>query len=106
MRVLQVRVRLYAAFVPTRSAAIEALRMADHVLQIDAAERLSEFLLGGRENRKHDFGEQLRIRLRLKCVDRFGGAENIVCRYAAELARKLITSMGTADALEDAPAHQ
>ena len=77
----------------------------DHVVETDAAERLSEFLLGGRENRKHDFGDELRIRLLFGCVDR-GGAKNIVCRYAAALARKLVAAMRAADALEDALAHQ
>ena len=41
----------------------------DHVVQTDAAQRLSEFLLGGRENRKHDFG-----------------AQNIVCRHVTAFA--------------------
>ncbi len=100
VRVLQVGVRLYAA-----SVAIEG-RMADHVLQIDAAERLSEFLLSGGQNRKHDFDDQLRVRLLFGCVDRSGGAKNIVCRYAAALARKLITAARTADALEDSIAHE
>jgi len=79
--------------------------MADHVLQIDAAERLSEFLLGG-QNRKHDFDDQLRVRLLFGCVDRSGGAKNIVCRYGAALARKLITAVRTAAALEDSIAHE
>ena len=38
--------------------------------------------------------------------DRAGGAQNIVCRHAAAFARKLITAMRAADALEDAVAHQ
>ena len=80
--------------------------MADHVLQIDAAERLSEFLLGGGQNRKHDFDDQLRVRLHFGCVDRSGGAKNIVCRYGAALARKLITAVRTAAALEDSIAHE
>ena len=78
----------------------------DHVVQTDAAQRLSEFLLGGRENWKHDFGDELRVRLLFGCVDRSCGAKNIVCRYAAALARKLIAAVRTADALEDALVHQ
>jgi len=42
---LQVDVRLYAAFVSTRSVAIEGCTV-DHVVQTDTAQRLSELLLG------------------------------------------------------------
>jgi hypothetical protein len=79
--------------------------VADHILQIDAAERLSEFLLSGAQNREHDFDDQLRVRLFFGWVDRSGGAKYIVCRYTAALARELITAVRTADALEDAFAH-
>ena len=41
----QVDVRLYAAFVATRSVAIEGCTV-DHVVQTNTAQRLSEFLLG------------------------------------------------------------
>jgi hypothetical protein len=39
-------------------------------------------------------------------VDGASGAQNVVCRYVAALARKFITAMRAADALEDAVAHQ
>ena len=45
MRCLQADVRLYAAFAATRSIAIEGCKV-DHVFQTDAAQRLSELLLG------------------------------------------------------------
>ena len=51
-----------------------------------------KFPLGGQQNRKHDFDDQLRVRLLFGCLDRSGGAKNVVCRYAAALARKLITA--------------
>ena len=66
----------------------------DDVVEVDAAERLSEFLLGIGENRKHDFGDELRVRLLYGFVDGAGGAQNIVCRHATAFARKLITAMG------------
>ena len=102
---LQVGVRLYATFVPTRSVAIEG-RMAHHVVQIDAAKRLSEFLLSGRQNRKYDFNDQFRLRLLFGCVDRSGGPKNVGCCYAVALASKPITAAGTTKALEDTVARQ
>jgi hypothetical protein len=39
-------------------------------------------------------------------LDRAGGAQDIVCRHATAFARKFITAIRAADALEDAVAHQ
>jgi hypothetical protein len=39
-------------------------------------------------------------------MDGPGGAENIVCRHAAAVARKFIAAIWAADALENAVAHQ
>ena len=77
----------------------------DHVIESDAAEGLSEFLLGGRENRKHDLRDELRVRL-LSGVDCADGAQNIVCRHPTAFARKFITAMRAPVGLEDAFAHQ
>ena len=55
---------------------------------------------------EHDFFHQLRVRFFFGLVDRSNGAKNIVCRYVTALARKLITAVRTADALEDAIAHE
>ena len=79
--------------------------MLDDVVHSDTAQRLSEFLLGIREKRKHDFDDELRVRLLYGFVD-VAGAQNIVCRHATAFARKLITAVRAADALEDAAVHQ
>ena len=77
----------------------------DHVVETNAAERPSEFLLGGYRTgsttlaTSSEFGSS---RLRGLCRR----AKNIVCRHAAAFARKFITAMRAADALEDAVAHQ
>ena len=62
----------------------QAFGMARHVVQIDAAERLSEFLLGSGQSRKHDFDDTTPSSApRRLAVDRSGGAQNVVGRYAA-----------------------
>jgi len=81
------------------AAAVEALGVARHVVQIDLAERQPERLLGGRQYRQHDFGDELGIRLLHHVVDRAGGTQNIVCGYALALARKLVAAVRSADAL-------
>ena len=67
----------------------------DHVVQTDAAERTGSTTSAT----SSEFGSS-------SAVDRSCGAKNIVCRYAAALARKLIAAVRTADALEDALVHQ
>ena len=92
------------AFVMLRSVSIESC--TDHIVKGNAAQRLSTFLFGGRQHRQHDFNDQLRLRLLIGCVDRSGGPKNFVDCHAMAFARKLITTLRAADALEDAAAHQ
>src|SRR5262249_22831527 len=53
-----------------------------------------------------DFFDQLGARLRFDFVYRAGGVQNIVRRYAAAFARKLVAAARTADALENTVADQ
>src|ERR1700722_14435577 len=51
------------------AVAVETLGMARHVVQIDLAERQPESLLGGRQDRQHDVGDKLGIRLLGHIID-------------------------------------
>src|ERR1700734_1622334 len=86
--------------------AVETFGMARHVVQTDAAQRQAKLLLSGRQNRKHDFGDEFGVRPLAGFVHRAGGAQNVVRRHAAAFTRQLITAMRATDALEDADAHQ
>jgi hypothetical protein len=61
--------------------------VADHIVQIDAAERLSEFLLSGAQNREHDCDDQLRVRLFFGWVDHSGGEVYRLPLYRCARAR-------------------
>ena len=80
--------------------------MLDHIVQTDTAQRLSEFLLGNRENRKHDFNDQFGLQLVFGCVDRPGSPKHVIDRHAMALDHKFITTMRAADALKNAAVDQ
>jgi hypothetical protein len=56
--------------------------------------------------RKHDFGDNLGLQLFLFLVADAGSAQNIIHRHAVPFARKLVSAVRAADALEEAVAHE
>ena len=78
---------------------------ADHVVQTNAAQRLSAFMFNGRQYRKYDFNDQFRLGLFVGLVC-CSGTKNVFYGDAVTLPCKLIPAPWTADPLQDAIAHQ